>query len=149
VDLYGRNWTKWWSRNSLWLPYWKNRNALLSIYKGSCVSKLEVLSQYDFALCFENMQMQGYITEKIFDCFYAGTVPVYWGAQDIAKYIPANSFIDFKNFQNTRELKNHLQQMSLAEILEYKQAARDFLISPAGMSFYNSLTEIIEKSYVH
>jgi len=23
VDLYGRGWERWWSRSSLWLPYWK------------------------------------------------------------------------------------------------------------------------------
>ena len=50
IDLYGRGWSKWWSRASMWWPYWKNRRALMSIYKGSCDSKYEILSKYFFCL---------------------------------------------------------------------------------------------------
>ncbi|MCZ6820783.1 MAG: glycosyltransferase family 10, partial [Calditrichaeota bacterium] len=49
-------------------------------YRGQAKSKSETLGQYTFAICFENMILKGWITEKIFDCFFAGTVPIYWGA---------------------------------------------------------------------
>lgn len=30
--------------------------------------------------CFENVRdLPGYITEKIFDCFFAEYIPIYWG----------------------------------------------------------------------
>ena len=38
--------------------------------------------------------VNGYVTEKIFDAFKAGCVPVYWGAENITKYVPAECFID-------------------------------------------------------
>lgn len=144
VDLYGRGWSKRWSRSSWWLPYWKHRRSLLSVYKGACVSKLELLSQYDFSLCFENMQLQGYVTEKIFDCFYAGTVPIYWGAKDINALIPVKTYIDFRNFKNYAELKLYLSGMSDKEIMEYKLAAQDFLRSTEGLKYYDSIANIIE-----
>lgn len=143
VDLYGRNWQKWWSRNSLWLPYWRHRKALLSIYKGPCDSKMEVLSQYDFCLCFENMYMQGYITEKIFDCFYAGTIPIYWGAPDIATLIPNNTYIDYRNFKNHKELHSYLTKMPQSELDDFKQNGRDFLKSFEGCKYYNSMEQVI------
>ncbi|MCL1721757.1 glycosyltransferase family 10, partial [Vibrio parahaemolyticus] len=50
-------------------------------YKGSVESKTHTLKNYKFCICFENAQMiEGYITEKIFDCFFSATVPIYWGA---------------------------------------------------------------------
>ncbi len=143
VDLYGRGWSDWLSRKSLWLPYWRNRGKLLSIYHGVCPSKHEVLSQYDFCLCFENMQMKGYVTEKIFDCLYAGTVPIYLGADDIGDLLPSEVFIDFRRFKTISELKKHLVSLSQPEINAYKLAGRAFLQSVQGLKYYNFMNEII------
>ena len=33
-------------------------------------------------------EIPGYITEKIFDCFLARSVPVYWGPGNIADHVP-------------------------------------------------------------
>ena len=52
--------------------------------------------------------MPGYITEKIFDCFKARSVPIYWGASDIEKYIPKDCFIDFRDFASYEDLLNFL-----------------------------------------
>ena len=53
-------------------------------WRGPARSKSETLGRYTFALCFENMVLKGWITEKIFDCFYSGTVPIYLGAPDLS-----------------------------------------------------------------
>jgi len=144
VDLYGRGWKKWYSRASLWLPYWQNKRQILSIYKGPCDSKLDVLSQYDFCLCFENMQMHGYITEKLFDCLYAGTIPIYLGAQDISHFIPKEAYIDFRQYSSITELCNSLLTMTECDIQGYRQAGRLFLQSSAGMRFYNAIETIFD-----
>lgn len=140
IDLYGRNWEKWYSRASMWLPYWKNRSTLMSIYKGSCDSKLDILSQYDFCLCFENMSMNGYVTEKIFDCLYAGTIPIYLGAHDIQDLIPEHVYIDFRQFKTIEALREFILHMTLTDKLRYKQAGRDFLNSSTGANYYNAMT---------
>ena len=43
--------------------------------------KSETMKNYKYALCFENSYHPGYITEKIFDAFSAGTIPLYWGSE--------------------------------------------------------------------
>ena len=49
------------------------------------------MQHYRFYICYENTEgVEDYITEKIFDCFAAGFVPIYWGASNIEKYIPKN-----------------------------------------------------------
>lgn len=42
-------------------------------------NKTEWLQSYKFNLCFENSSYPGYLTEKLFDAFAAGCVPIYWG----------------------------------------------------------------------
>lgn len=142
IDLYGRGWNKWWSRANFWMPYWKNRKNILSIYKGASQSKYETLSNYHFSLCFENMEMQGYVTEKIFDCFYAGTIPIYLGAKDIFDLLPKNSFIDFRAYSSWGEILKYLESMTSDQIYEMKNQGRLFLLGKDSKKYQNSLTNL-------
>lgn len=142
VDLYGRGWERWWSRSAMWLPYWQHRRTLMSIYKGSCQSKYEVLSQYDFALCFENMEMKGYITEKIFDCLYAGTIPLYLGAKDITDLIPSNAYIDCRNFSSWQEMHEVVMTFRSTDIKAMRDAGRKFIIGKQGQKYYDAMLTI-------
>jgi hypothetical protein len=142
VDLYGRGWAKWWSRASMWLPYWRNRKSLMSIYKGACESKYEILSQYKFSLCFENMAMKGYVTEKIFDCLYAGTVPLYLGAPDIEDLIPPDAYIDCRKFSSWQTMQHAVESISPRKIQEMRANGNSFVQSSLGEKYFNSLVKI-------
>jgi hypothetical protein len=144
VDLYGMGWDKWWSREAMWLPYWRNFRALMSIYKGKCTSKFEVLQNYEFCLCFENMAMNGYITEKLFDCLYAGTIPLYMGAPDILDYIPEDVYVDCRNYSTWTEMWKDVAEMPAKKIQTMKEAGRTFLRSDMANKFYNSIEHICE-----
>jgi len=143
VDLYGYGWDTSLYQILRNLPYsqsfpymyWRNRKALRAIYKGSVKSKYETLSRYRFALCFENMAMPGYITEKIFDCFFVGTIPIYLGATDIVKYIPKRCFIDMRDFDNYAELHAYLLDLSDQDISSFREAAREYLSSQQYQPF--------------
>ena len=81
------------------------------------------------------MVLRGWITEKIFDCLFTGTIPVYWGAPDIADHVPPECFIDMRRFGSYAELEAHLRSLSAQEICAYRQAARAFLASPQFRPF--------------
>lgn len=144
VDLYGMGWDRWWSRSAMWIPYWRNRRSLMSIYKGKCASKFEVLQNYEFCLCFENMAMDGYMTEKIFDCLYAGTIPLYLGAPDIAEYIPSEVFVDARKYLTWTEMWEDVVAMPAIQIQKMREAGQNFLKSEKGRKFYESLEHICE-----
>jgi hypothetical protein len=144
VDLYGKGWDRWWSRSSMWLPYWRNRSLLMSIYKGKCDSKFEVLQNYEFCLCFENMRMDGYITEKIFDCLYAGTIPLYLGASDILDYIPEDVFVNCRKYSTWTEMWKDVVSISPERINKMRNAGRNFLRSDMANKFYDSIENICE-----
>jgi hypothetical protein len=96
--------------------------------------KHRTLLDYRFCLAYENSEESDYISEKLFDCFYAGCVPVYQGAPNITDYIPASTFIDKRNF-TYEELHRYLSQMPEREYNGYLQAAEAYLRSPALRPF--------------
>lgn len=113
-DFYGRGWDK----------------SLYKNYKGEVNSKFKIYQQYKFALCFENIcNIKGYITEKIFDCFKSNIVPVYWGASNIAEYIPENCFIDYRKFNNPQSLYDHLIGISESDYIIYLENIKSFMNS--------------------
>lgn len=148
IDLYGFGWDgPPYQMGKTWLPgtVQRGRRALLKqwqrlfpnpllesarkVYLGSPESKFETLAKYTFAICFENMILKGWITEKIFDCFHVGTIPIYWGAPEIEEHVPRECFIDRRQFSNYEELRKHLRSQSKKQIQQYKENARDFLSS--------------------
>lgn len=94
--LYGKGWNKPKKYSLTELIFGFRR---YSTYRGTVENKIELLSNFKYCICFENMgDINGYITEKIFDCFKAKCVPIYWGASNIEKYVPKGCFIDFRDF---------------------------------------------------
>lgn len=134
-DLYGIGWDKYYFKGMLSrLNRFDVLTKLLKpncpSYKGSIKSKKEVLQKYKFAICYENARdVPGYITEKIFDCFFAGCIPVYWGASNITEHIPANTFIDKRKFKTYEELYSYLKNMSDKEYQNYLEAIKNFIKS--------------------
>ena len=52
----------------------------------------------------ESVLFETIVSEKIFDCFAAGNVPIYWGASNVTDYIPEDCFIDMRSFSSFEEL---------------------------------------------
>lgn len=105
-------------------------------YRGMVSHKKEVLTKTKFLICYENISDQpGYITEKIFDAFFAGCVPVYWGADNILSYIPQECFIDRRKFPDTKSLYIFLKNMSESQFIAYQENIARFLASPMAYPF--------------
>jgi hypothetical protein len=90
--------------------------------------------------------VNGYITEKIFDCFIGNIVPIYLGANNVESYIPKNTFIDFNSFSNVPELMNFLQNLSDFEYKQYLLNANKFINSSKAKLFsFHTFTDTILK----
>jgi len=122
-------------------------------YKGEIVSKRAILKQYKFSICYENMRdVPGYITEKIFDCLFAGCVPIYLGASNVAEYIPENTFIDKRKFSDYPELYEFLINLSDSAYHKYLHSIEEYIqsdkISPFGAEYFVNtiLNEVISSA---
>lgn len=120
-------------------------------YRGRIEHKREVLARTRFSICYENVRdMPGYITEKIFDCFFSGCVPVYWGAGNITAHIPPDCFIDRRKFRDTGEVYAFLKAMTEQEFRGYQQRIAAFLRSNAVYPFSSEFfAETIVSTIVH
>lgn len=144
-DLYGYDW----DHNPFLSPGWKSLLLQAAMYRrigrfvadfvsnvrgfgsfrGTVVQKLDCLSNYRFCICFENEAFDVGLTEKIFDCLFAGTVPIYFGAPSISKYVPQESFIDFGSFEDYGDLHEHLLQMGNNEFQRMQSTGQEFINS--------------------
>lgn len=105
-------------------------------YAGEVPDKELIYRQTKFAYCYENVaNLPDYISEKIFDCFFGGCVPVYWGSSTISQHIPNSCFIDRRDFKNTAEVHRFLMNIDEIEYTKYQESIRDFLSSPKAMEF--------------
>ena len=71
--------------------------------------KLKILRDYKFCLCPENSFYPGYITEKLIEAWFAGTIPIWSGSISSKGFINQNSFI---NYQNFNEMEKFIQKIT-------------------------------------
>jgi hypothetical protein len=146
VDLFGRGWegrkTGWYYRFLPDPPY--------QLAKGPALEdKLQLLGRYRYTVAYENYAGDvGYISEKIFDALYAGTVPIYRGDCNITRYVWPECFIDSRQFCNETELLTHVLQLPKQRWLEMKEAGRQYLHSEQIQHFQadyyvNSILNVI------
>jgi len=156
-DLYGIGWDRhyfhgtWLGMNLARLnrltPLAKLLKPQYPSYRGVVPSKRATHQHYRFAICYENAKdFSGYITEKIFDCFFAGCVPVYRGADNITQHIPENTFIDKRQFPTYEELYAYIKNMPEEEYRAYLRAIQSFLASDKAYPFS---AEYFAKTLIH
>jgi hypothetical protein len=105
-------------------------------YRGAIQSKFEAYGQAKFGICYENTKdLPNYITEKIFDCMIEGCVPIYWGANNVLDFIPKDCFIDRRDFADTANLHDFLQDMDEMVYTQYQVNMTHFLASPQAKLF--------------
>lgn len=108
-------------------------------WQGRIGRKAEVLDRARFAICFENARgSRGYITEKIFDCFTSGCVPVYIGSPRDPRALPPDTYIDGDQFAHSADMLAFLESIDAAQFAQYQRAMRRFLASPSSARFSNA-----------
>ena len=124
-DLYGDNWPD--DLKKCWVK------------KLTREEKAKYLSNYKFIISYDSICKQnGYISEKIFDCFNAKVVPVYWGADNVTDYIPQDCFIDRRKFSSYDELYDFLNKMTEKEYEKYIKAIEKYLKSNQYLELFSS-----------
>lgn len=143
LDLYGHSWNKLRCLPLIWR--FKLRNSIKNLKPKPCDDKIKTMSDYKFAICFENVAYPGHITEKIIDCFIAGVIPIYLGAPDIENFIPKDAFIDMRKFKTFEDLNEYLSGISEEKTLEIIKAGKRFLESKEGKQYsYEGFAEFIK-----
>ena len=134
-DLFGAKWNEpiVWYERVFGFPNYRSWKGTLP---GGFQEKVDAMSHYKFALCFENNASQpGYISEKITDCFCARCVPIYYGSKGIENLIPTECYIDFRDFKDFQKLEDFIVNMDEKTHAVYVSAMNRFLNSQAAEFF--------------
>ena len=75
-------------------------------------NKIEYLKDFKFNICPENTISDGYITEKLFDAFKAGCIPIYNGDENIElDLVNKNALLFFKKDEDNMELVKEIEKL--------------------------------------
>ncbi|MDD6547560.1 glycosyltransferase family 10 domain-containing protein [Blautia massiliensis (ex Durand et al. 2017)] len=111
---------------------WRNNSqALWNEFEND---KRKFLIQFRFNICPENMDAAGYTTEKIFDAYASGCIPLYMGS--LGK--PAEGILNPKSFVLFDPEKNNEKQVSF--IKDISENCEGFLQEPVFLP--NAISEM-------
>jgi hypothetical protein len=144
-DLFGRKWdlpmASYTTRGILRRGLAKlglNRSSL-QVYRGAIQDKEPILRETRFSFALENIHgLPGYLTEKLFDCLFAGSIPIYCGDPLVSRHIPDGAYIPFDLGQPVGPMYLKLRSMSSTEFSERQQVGRAFLRSALSVEFSSS-----------
>jgi hypothetical protein len=131
LDVYGHGWrgepVSWAHKLIRHRPFACGRGA----FEGE---KLSLIGNYRFGLAFENIVGdRGYLSEKMFDMLYGGAVPIYLGDERAADSVPADCFVDARQFNgDDRALLRFVQTCDETTWQHYYDAGRAYLKSDAA-----------------
>ena len=115
-----------------------NNTDKLKIMKESISNprnaKINFMRDYKFSIAFENRSEEGYLTEKICHAYLAGSIPIYWGSPNIAKFFNPQSFINCHDYDNFAEVVERVKEIDN---------------NPALFAKYINAPPILEDSELH
>jgi alpha(1,3/1,4) fucosyltransferase len=124
----------------------------LNVYRGTIQQKEEVLRKAKFNFAIENIGgLDGYISEKLFDSFMFGSVPIFLPSWDIPEtIIPKNLYIDFRCFASLVELFEYCDALPESFFEDWSQNVTDFMANEAtnfsSLQFIRKVREAIRCS---
>lgn len=116
----GKNYTEghkirhqvWYNRESILTPknFYMSSNFALDLknnYKFLGKKKNELFESM-FHIAIENNRSNGYFSEKLIDCLYTKTIPIYWGCTDLHKWFDMNGILVFQTLEELISILNNL-----------------------------------------
>jgi hypothetical protein len=113
------------------------RQEMIRKYSGQCdhfgrgfkeLSNIaDGLKDYYFSFVFENATYSNMFTEKITNCFMCGTVPIYYGMENIGEFFNPNGIIILNDNFNIKELSVELYESKFDAIIDNFERAKTLL----------------------
>ena len=82
-------------------------------------NKITALKDYMFSVVIENSTPKNYFTEKTIDCLATGTVPVFWGCENIEDFFDIRGFVFFKSAKEYKKIRPTLTAETYNQMLPY------------------------------
>ena len=107
--------------------------------------KREVQKKYKFSIAFENRSFPGYITEKIWDAFISGTIPIYWGCPEVSNFFNPASFVNCHDYASFSDVVERIKEIDNDPEL-YKSYINAPLILPNSKYHHYSAAKMTSRT---
>jgi FkbM family methyltransferase len=81
--------------------------------------KEEILAPYRYTIVIENSKIDNYFSEKLLDAIALGTIPIYWGTNNIGEYFDKRGIITFNDINELETILPTLNDSMYNSKLEY------------------------------
>ncbi len=75
------------------------------------------LSQFKFIICYENQSYDGYVTEKVFNAYNAGAIPIYYADRSVLQDINPRAIIFAPDFESEEALIEYIVKVDTDDAL--------------------------------
>jgi len=99
-------------------------------------AKHEFIRQFRFNLCFENLSLPGYATEKLVEAMWARCIPIYWGDPEIAAQFNSRSFINVSDFDTEEAAIERILQVDGDDALYMEMLQQPFFHANQPSEFF-------------
>ena len=87
-------------------------------------------SQFKFVICYENSSHDGYMTEKVFNAYFAGAVPIYYADRSVLKDINPKAIIFAPDFESEEALIEYIKKVDQDDALYKSIWDQPLMIDP-------------------
>jgi len=134
ATVFGLNWDKGDLGPGVTVEHSKHRN-------DDPKSSVDHMQHHTFALIVENCDAAGYVSEKIFDAFSAGCIPLYYdaGNNNELTNIPRDMYIDVSKVLTSNALQEHIDRLADDDIERMRTtiyAKREEVLSRVSVQAY-------------
>lgn len=110
--------------------------------------RLQIINEYKFCICFDDIYHPvwswDYVTNKIFDCLKAKTLPIYYGCYNIDDIVPRNFYIDYRDFDSFAELNEYITEFDINIYIDIVEKAYEW-VNTIDIGNVNRFAMTIEK----
>ncbi|MEK6734103.1 MAG: glycosyltransferase family 10, partial [Pseudomonadota bacterium] len=132
-------------RLSLYKPVVSGGGHLNNIGKTvSSEDTLEFLSKCKFVIAYENQTYPGYTTEKVFNAYFSGSVPIYYADIKAQEDINKKAIISAQDFETEEDLVNYIIEVDKND-KKYCEIWEQIIITDHKMDYENMKNKLRQK----
>jgi len=105
------------------------------------------LFESQFHICIENSKQKNLFTEKLIDCLFTKTVPIFYGCDNIGDFFDIRGFYIINNFLDLMNVCNNLTENSYYDKIDYIE--KNFKLSINYVNLLDRLQKIIQEKLNH
>lgn len=97
---------------------------------GPVKDKFEFDSRHKFSICCENASQAGYTTEKLYQAFAAGTIPIYWGDPKVCEIFNERAFVNVASYKSIDDVIDVVANIDNDDTLYKEMLKQPIFLNP-------------------